>query len=64
MMDDQLQRRRSRLAERVRDGMFANDRAATALGMHVTAIAPGHATRRDDRARTTCSTATTSATAA
>ena len=31
------------LAERVRDTMFAADRAAHALGMEVTAIGPGHA---------------------
>ena len=32
------------VAERVRAGMFAEDRAAQALGMQVTAIGPGHAT--------------------
>ena len=32
------------LAERVRDAMFAKDAAARALGMAVTAIAPGRAT--------------------
>jgi acyl-CoA thioesterase len=32
------------LAERVRDGMLANDRASKALGMQVTHIAPGRAT--------------------
>ena len=32
------------LAERVRDTMFATDRAAQALGMAVSAISPGHAT--------------------
>ena len=32
------------IAERVREGMFANDRASKALGMQVTAIAPGRAT--------------------
>jgi acyl-CoA thioesterase len=32
------------LAERVRDGMFAKDAAAHALGMTVTAMAPGQAT--------------------
>lgn len=32
------------VAERVRDGMLANDRASKALGMAVTAIAPGAAT--------------------
>ncbi len=32
------------LAERVRDGMFAKDAAAHALGMAVTTIAPGRAT--------------------
>ena len=31
-------------AEHVREGMFANDRASKALGMQVTAIAPGRAT--------------------
>jgi acyl-CoA thioesterase len=30
-------------AERVRDGMFANDRASKGLGMQVTAVAPGRA---------------------
>jgi acyl-CoA thioesterase len=32
------------VAERVRAGMFAEDRAAQVLGMAVTAIGPGHAT--------------------
>jgi acyl-CoA thioesterase len=32
------------LAERVRDGMFAKDAAAHALGMTVTAVGPGNAT--------------------
>ncbi|MEO8250481.1 MAG: hotdog fold thioesterase, partial [Burkholderiales bacterium] len=32
------------LAEAVRDGMFASDRASRSLGMAVTAIAPGRAT--------------------
>ena len=32
------------LAEQVRDTMFANDAAAHALGMAVTAVGPGHAT--------------------
>jgi acyl-CoA thioesterase len=32
------------LAERVRDGMYANDHAARALGIEVLAIAPGSAT--------------------
>lgn len=32
------------LAERVRDGMWRNDRASRALGMEVRAIAPGRAT--------------------
>ena len=32
------------LAERVRDGMFAKDAAAHALGMTITGIGPGHAT--------------------
>jgi acyl-CoA thioesterase len=40
------------LAERVRDTMFATDKAAHALGMEVSAISPGHAsvtmTVRDD----------------
>ena len=31
------------LAERVRDTMFATDKAAHALGMEVSAITPGHA---------------------
>lgn len=31
-------------AERVREGMFRNDRASKGLGMQVTAISPGHAT--------------------
>ena len=33
-----------RTAERVRDGMFANDRASKALGMQVLEVAPGGAT--------------------
>lgn len=32
------------VAEQVRDTMFAKDAAAHALGMHVVAVAPGHAT--------------------
>jgi acyl-CoA thioesterase len=40
------------IAERVRDGMFANDRASKALGMKVVDVAPGRATMtmtvRDD----------------
>lgn len=32
------------LAERVRDGMYANDRATQALGMRITEIGPGSAT--------------------
>lgn len=32
------------VAERVRDGMFANDHASRALGMQVVEIAPGRAT--------------------
>jgi len=32
------------VAERVRDGMFRNDRAAQAMGMQVSEIAPGAAT--------------------
>ena len=32
------------LAERVRDGMFARDRAAQGLDMRVTHMAPGEAT--------------------
>ncbi len=32
------------LAEHVREGMYANDRASKSLGMRVTAIAPGRAT--------------------
>ena len=32
------------IAERVRDGMLLNDRATRAMGMEVTAIAPGTAT--------------------
>ncbi len=39
-------------ADRVRDGMLANDRASKALGMRVVDISPGHATMamtvRDD----------------
>ena len=34
------------LAEAVRDGMYAGDRATRALGITVDAIAPGHATLR------------------
>lgn len=33
-----------RIAEQVRDGMFANDRASQALGMRIVSIAPGRAT--------------------
>ncbi|HSI58568.1 MAG TPA: hydroxyphenylacetyl-CoA thioesterase PaaI [Ideonella sp.] len=36
--------RAQRIAEVVRDAMWANDRASRALGMHVMAIAPGRAT--------------------
>ena len=40
------------VAERVREGMLANDRATKALGMHVAEVAPGRAvltmTVRDD----------------
>lgn len=32
-----------RLAERVRDGMYANDRASKALGMQVREVSPGRA---------------------
>jgi len=32
------------IAEAVRDGMFANDRASKGMGMEVTAVAPGAAT--------------------
>ena len=32
------------IAERVRDGMWANDRASKAMGMQVLAVAPGRAT--------------------
>ena len=32
-----------RLAELVREGMYANDRASKALGMHVREVAPGRA---------------------
>lgn len=32
------------LAERVRDGMFANDHAVRGLGMQILAVAPGQAT--------------------
>lgn len=32
------------IAERVRDGMFANDRASKGLGMQVVSVAPGTAT--------------------
>lgn len=35
-----------RVAEAVRDTMFANDRASKGLGMEITAIAPGSATIR------------------
>jgi acyl-CoA thioesterase len=31
------------VAERVRDGMFANDRASQGLGMEITGIGPGYA---------------------
>ena len=33
-----------RTAERVRDGLFANDRASKALGMRILEVAPGRAT--------------------
>ena len=33
-----------RTAERVRDGMFANDRASTLLGMRIVEVGPGTAT--------------------
>lgn len=33
-----------RVAERVRDGLFANDRASRALGIEVVAVGPGSAT--------------------
>ena len=33
-----------RTAERVRDAMYANDRASRMLGLQITAIGPGHAT--------------------
>lgn len=36
--------RAQRLAEAVRDTMWANDRASKALGMHILAISPGKAT--------------------
>jgi acyl-CoA thioesterase len=32
------------IAERVRDGMWANDRASKSMGMKVSAVAPGRAT--------------------
>jgi acyl-CoA thioesterase len=32
------------IAEAVRDGMFANDRASKGMGMEITAVAPGAAT--------------------
>ena len=38
------QRTLQKTAELVRDGMFANDRAAKALGIEIVAIAPGTAT--------------------
>ena len=35
-----------RTAERVRDGLFANDRASKMLGMHIVEVGPGAATLR------------------
>ncbi len=52
-----------RVAEAVRDTMFANDRASKGLGMRIDAIGPGTATL-SMTVRGTCSTASTSATAA
>ena len=40
------ERQAQQLAERVRDGMYRNDRASKGLGMTVESIAPGHATLR------------------
>jgi len=40
------ERQAQQLAERVRDGMYRNDRASKSLGMTVESIAPGHATLR------------------
>ena len=43
MMDDRTVQAAQRLAERVRERMFANDHAARGLGMEVVAIGPGTA---------------------
>ena len=43
MMDDRTVQAAQRLAERVRERMFANDHAARGLGMAVVAIGPGTA---------------------
>jgi acyl-CoA thioesterase len=42
-MKDETYAAAQKLAERVRDTMFATDKAAQALGMEVSAISPGHA---------------------
>ncbi len=36
--------RAQQIAEMVRDGMWANDRASKSMGMQITEIGPGHAT--------------------
>ncbi len=42
-MKDETYAAAQKLAERVRDTMFATDKAAHALGMEVASISPGHA---------------------
>jgi acyl-CoA thioesterase len=42
-MKDETYAAAQKLAERVRDTMFATDKAAHALGMEVVAVSPGHA---------------------
>jgi len=42
-MKDDSYSEAQKLAERVRDTMFATDKAAHALGMEVSAVSPGHA---------------------
>ena len=52
MVDSVVETNAQRTAERVRDGMLANDRVSRGMGMQVTQIAPGRAamtmTVRDD----------------
>ena len=50
-------------ADKVREGMFRNDRASKWLGMQVVEVVARPRGADDDGARSRCSTATTSATA-